>query len=128
MSAYIVSKDHVAIFVVGVNLKRHNRLETPDLLKQAKLLMRENVRSVNWRYGEKSRSPAITINEQHEAQAKVLSNNDLLQLARCLIYQSCETDDYYDSNAYHLICTLMVELYDNEYGDASRRASGMWSI
>ena len=128
MSAYIVSKDHVAIFVVGVNLKRHNRLETPDLLKQAKLLMRENVRSVNWRYGETSRSPAITINEQHEAQAKVLSTEDLIMLGRCLIYQSCETEDYETTKAAGLLRELLLEVYEERFGAQVSATSNVWSI
>jgi hypothetical protein len=128
MSAYIVSDRHVAVFVVGANLHRHSSVEPDVLLKQAKLLMRENVRSVNYRYGEKSRSPSIVINKGHEVAAEAMSLEDLIMMGRCLRYQSCETDDYETTKAATLLNGLLLEMYEKLFGDCVSKASNVWSI
>lgn len=69
----------------------------------ANILYKENFRSIKHRY------PSSTIEESEiKVTARDISNNkgidavSILKQCNCLIYQSCETDDYYGTLAHKL--------------------------
>jgi hypothetical protein len=72
---------------------------------EANELMRENVRSVNWRYRN---SPDIEQekfvgNVKLDLNAEPVSVMQALKWIDCLAYQSCETDDWEKTEAYKLL-------------------------
>ena len=85
MSAFICSDRHIATIA---HFAANGDLETAQLI--ADNLKRENVRSVNYRYNEKTRVKPCNISDYWK-EANV---NDLLCLVYCLDYQSEERPDY----------------------------------
>lgn len=78
----------------------------------ATVLYRENAHSVNARYSEsggEDRVMNIPYNVLHTARFSILPKMravDILKMCDCLEYQSCETDDYRESVAYHLLSSI----------------------
>jgi len=66
----------------------------------ANMLKWENIRSVNYRYDESSTKDTVKLESAETAQN--LSLGDLHRLIRCFHYQSCETSDYYTTEAFKL--------------------------
>ena len=78
------------------NRERH----FPDADEIGRILWTENYRSVNYRYNESRPCPAFT--------AKYFLNNlftpaAIFRKAFSLEYQSCECDDYYETEAYAVL-------------------------
>jgi hypothetical protein len=74
-------------------------LPQDTLTEVGKLLLLQNIVSVEWRYWEPVN------NQQVDAftfvpYTKPVSLIQALKLCECLDYQSCETDDYFDTHAY----------------------------
>lgn len=90
MSAFICSDKHIATLVIGINLLRYRPLPQETLQEHANLLKRENIRSVNYRYGERTKITPVKFEVDPEVVATTFTAADLSQLARCLDYQSCE--------------------------------------
>lgn len=122
MSAFIVSDKHIATLVVGANELRYIKLEPEELQKQADLLMKANVKSVNHRYGERTRCKQVKM-----AEARAVKANDLVQLARRLDYQCCEPDDWERSKAYHMLNEMLVLAYEKQV-ECRLPKSDTWSI
>ena len=113
MSAYVVSDKHIVTLLVGVNALRYKPTSQEMLQRQANMLMRENVRSVNYRYNERSRIPRVTFRPEDVALATVnYKPADFVALANCVDYQSCERPDYDVSPAKALLDELRVVAYE----------------
>ena len=124
MSAFICSDYHVSVlanyaFEQGVNYYwrgRYRKCADPEEI--GAILMKENIRSVNYRYQERSRS-------LFEYAASVVGNMpdnaQILQAAFCLNYQSCERDDWPKSEAHAI---LMAIIYDA----AHAFSKGAWAL
>lgn len=89
----------------------------------ANTLKRENIRSVNWRYGERERfKPVKFVGYGEHASAE-----QVVMWLRCIQYQSCERPDYYGSLAYRMNCDMQLDLLYKLVGDR-RFDSTKWSI
>jgi hypothetical protein len=116
MSAFVVSTSHVNALIR--NLEVHDRplfdalgrsllgVTNGDTARigtgMGKALLRENVRSVNWRYLERGRAPRFV----YAPAGDVPSDIAAVKLADCLDYQSCEHPGWVKSKAYRLLVNL----------------------
>lgn len=128
MSAFIVSENHINVivsyFVDSRPMYRlyakingaYQYLTHENAAKVAQTLYAENVRSVDVRYSEENDSrytfKYLPMARLHYSIADIAGALD------CLEYQSCETDDYYRTEAYALITAmrkrLLKRLQDHE--------------
>ncbi len=100
MSAYIVSYKHIdAILTAYATTTWTNAKTEEDLTKLGRLLLAENVRSVAHRYGELPETSRAT-EYVFKRQYKTLKPVALIKLCEGLEYQSCETEDYYQTDAW----------------------------
>jgi len=121
MSAYLVSDDHlnvlVSYFVRWLDSQKlwckvndeYIYLTRDNAAAVAYALHRENVRSVDNRYNEANgdeRYQFRFIESAHQSYkiAEIAGAID------CLEYQSCERDDYYESEAYGILCSMRKQL------------------
>lgn len=125
MSAYVCSDKHIATLVIGVSQMPYSPVKIETAQAAANLLKRENIRSVNYRYNQSNRVYPVDLTEGHNN----VSLRALIQLAKCLDYQSCERPDYVKSRANHLLMRilafLLLELPEVKTGLASCE---VWSI
>lgn len=112
MSAFICSDRHIATIAHFV---ANGNLESAQLI--ADNLKRENIRSVNYRYNEKTRAKPCDISDYW----KEASINDLVCLVHCLDYQSCERPDY------DVVLLRTIESLLLRFG-ANPAKSEIWSI
>ena len=111
MSAFVCSDDEqVEACVRGWAEVAKWRQVTPEEQQRiANVLMRENIRSVNWRYGERTKIRKVIFGENYVHAHP----HQLIQWLRCLDYQSCERDDYEKSEAYRLNLQMRVDMFDH---------------
>src|ERR1051326_2304968 len=106
MSAWIVSKEHIDTLVAGLWMPEHEGYPTYyhngepmrkhyDPSEVGQMLWDENYRSVNYRYDENKTAPRYTYTEPQPVSAV-----QLIKSIDCYEYQSCETPDWPDSEAY----------------------------
>ena len=124
MSAFLCSDEHIkalAIFAVteGNHGYRVDPRNMPDAESRgliyespaeiathyATILHKENVRSIRSRYPDSLLEAATTIKvtDKDISNHKGLDAVSILKQCNCLIYQSCETEDYYETTAYKLV-------------------------
>ena len=142
MSAFLVSEKHIATMVA--NIRNHigedhflrvarYRLKlsgTGDemLVHVANALWKENMRSVNYRYGERSRAPKIKAFPWGEVE--IVDMATLNELIRCWDYQSCEPKNWLNTKAFHFISEvreLMLNEMMNKHFPRELRTP-VWSI
>ena len=118
MSAWTVSKGHIDILVNALvkaglsgNVTGSLRQEVADEI--GRRLWRENVRSVNYRYNERKRTPEY-VAELTDAE---LRPEDVLAAIHCYQYQACERPDWDKSWAYRAMAAL-EGLYRTTYPEA----------
>lgn len=129
MSAFIVTSRHINTIVTwaadnciaykGCTVKGHEQ-------GFVSMLLRENVRSVNYRYPGESLKPSDFINggenfykfqparldpAEYDDERHQLAQ--IVMACKCYNYQACETDDYTETVAYRFIATI--------HGEALRR-------
>jgi hypothetical protein len=108
MSAFIVSKRHVAALVrFYVSSLYGKNADASSSLEMCRVLMRQNVRSVNERYNERGKSESFK--QSDFDSAPILSPDQCLKACGCLEYQSCETDDWKTTRAYDLLQLIRAE-------------------
>lgn len=108
MSAFVVSKNHVAALAhYAINKQiwfdgRSARREDFKTIYQT--LAAENVRSVCHRYaGDKAENYASFVSGRGVKPHVIVDPVQIIKLADCLDYQSCETDDWKETEAYRLL-------------------------
>ena len=128
MSAFIVSDTHINSLVRYAS--RHNvrafhgnpmaifRVKDNEQ-ESAKLLLDENVKSVNSRYRDNE-----TMSITYDPAAPILTAIQAIKAAQCLRYQSCEHSDYEDSIAYKLIEAIITDAIPRLEG----YESAQWAI
>jgi hypothetical protein len=107
MSAFVVNKSHIDVLVWYA--MRPNGFHGPtsywwngethmitDRDQVGNLLLAENVRSVNARYDDHEPVPTYSYRMPTRAYSEV----EVIKACDCLKYQSCETDDYRETEAY----------------------------
>lgn len=128
MSAFIVSDTHINSLVRYA--ARHNvRVFHSNPMRMfkvqeneqetARLLLDENVKSVNARYRDNE-----TMSITYDRAAPILTAIQAIKAAQCLRYQSCEHSDYEDSIAFKLIEAIITDAIPRLDG----YESAQWSI
>ena len=122
MSAFIVNDYHInALLNYALNL--HERIHVPRLQIEisgsisdeqlsaiGQILLDENYRSVNYRYAEKTKPHEFKFKRDYFTHRKPV---EILKACNCIDYQSCETDDYYQSKAAKIIDTIRAYAISN---------------
>lgn len=119
MSAWVVSTNHINAIVrfleaakphLFANAGRHiigGNLPAEEYGNAiGKLLLAENVRSVNHRYNDHAR-PAKFVYDPAPPPVKPI---EALKLIDCLDYQSCERDDWHKSKACLILNALKIDI------------------
>lgn len=109
MSAYVVEDDHINALVTYAAEKRisyydpiaENRIDINGLNTTAigKILLAENVRSVNYRYHETDTPDDYS----YRHFATPLTAIEVIKACDCLDYQSCETPDWDQTVAWRIL-------------------------
>lgn len=110
MSAWIASDKHIASVVCKV-ISPDRRQKVADALKKA------NIRSVNYRYNERTKITPCNL-----SQAEDLDWKDVAMLGASLDYQSCERPDWHRSQACKWLLLIRAEAGYN------LADGGKWSI
>lgn len=130
MSAYLVSDNHLNVLVSYFTSSIHGSglwckvngeytYLTPDNAKYiAYELHKENCRSLDHRYDEHN----VDENYQFKyVRTDAYSPLEIAGAIDCLEYQSCEREDYHQSEAYSLLCNmrkhLLREMAEKEFGN-----------
>lgn len=105
MSAFVVSEATVSAIVgwYGVNRVREGlpQLTLNEMQELGDVLMKENYRSVNYRYSEESR--ALPFEMKSIFFRKPIAEIAVFASIHCLNYQSCETPDWEQTDACKLL-------------------------
>lgn len=124
MSAYIMSDQQINDIVnYFVNATASNQLWikvdgdycylTRDNARiVASILYLENVRSVDARYNETN-----TADFAYKASYNTVTDKEVSHLIDSLEYQSCETDDYYTTEAYKILCSMRKNLLQRIFAE-----------
>jgi len=127
MSAWIVSEKHIMTLAYNylVFVKERDEPTDAEIMEVAKVLLKENVKSVNFRYGDKNRS---RFSKKQVAPDKTLSIAGLVKAIHCWEYQTCEHDGHEKSKAWVMMQQLQTAIlsqifythqpYAKEYEDA----------
>ena len=91
MSAWVASDRHIASIVAAYVIPKDQQM-VADLLKQA------NLKSVNFRYKERTKFTPVNM-----SLAVDLSTKDVLSLCHSLDHQSCEHETWFDSRAHNYL-------------------------
>lgn len=124
MSAWIASDRHIAS--VAKYYAEHRGV---SIQRVANLLKRENIQSVNYRYGDET---PVTPCDIHDAMDLELA--DVYSLASSLDYQSCETPTYKSRRASEVLELIKHMVHDEAsvrfipLCDRSGSPLGQWSI
>lgn len=129
MSAFIVSNDHINALVrfASVNDLGYYHIASATFVRvpgkedsAAQMLLDENVRSVNFHYGDTVQADRIP----YDTNAPRLTAVQILKAAACLEYQSCETSGWTDSEAKALLDSIRREAITQLPG----YAEAAWSL
>lgn len=124
MSAYIMSDQQISDIVnYFVNSTASDQLWlcingdykylTRDNAEQvASILYLENKRSVDHRYNETNE-----FDFTYKPSYKTVSDKEVSQLIDSLEYQSCETNDYYSTQAYQMLCNMRKNLLQRIFAE-----------
>lgn len=109
VSAFLVSPFHINVLVTWAGMARgsmqrgyywqgRRRYFAGDLERIASVLFAENVRSVNRRYRQADPAHGFTFRPEHAAALRC-GPVQIIKACHCLAYQSCETDDWDETEA-----------------------------
>lgn len=89
--------------------------------KVAGILYLENKRSVDARYNETNE-----FNFTYKPSYKTVSDKKVASLIDSLEYQSCETDNYYSTQAYKMLCAMRKNLLQRVFAEEVEYSS-VWT-
>lgn len=122
MSAYLVDKKHVAYLVncaisfrIADSRGKFNfyhkgkwiEVNYDNKEEIATMLLRENVKSINYRYNERKRTPKVTRKDFNGFLTLPFDALQLIRSCKCYNYQACEHDGYEKSQAKSFIKALI---------------------
>lgn len=125
MSAYIMSDEDINDIVnYFVNSTASNQLwicingdyqylTRDNAEKVAGILYLENKRSVDYRYDETNKFDFTYKSSGY----KTVSDAEVSRLIDSLEYQSCETNDYYETQAYKILCNMRKNLLQRIFAE-----------
>lgn len=127
MSAYVVDTYHIDVLVdyayerpirAGFGSwklsyfwkgERHDLPDSKD--ETGQILLDQNVRSVNFHYSDDQEYETYKHTRRITPYVK-FTPEQIINACDCLIYQSCETDDYYKTRAYALLNAIREKAID----------------
>lgn len=117
MSAFVCSKKHVAAlanYAVAKKVWLGGKSAGPGDFKAIyETLAAENVRSVCHRYDDdKPENYADFVNARGVKPEVIVDPVSIIKLAQCLDYQSCETDDWKDTQACRILKGVIAAAID----------------
>jgi hypothetical protein len=112
MSAFICTDKHIATIAAALFADKRQAQDAANHFK------RENIRSVNYRYKEKTRATKC---DMSQANLGPYTGHDIAAMLNCLDYQSCEHPD-----RDLLIINLCARILDHQGAKASK--SSVWAI
>ena len=116
MSAFICSDLHIQTIATYAESMGDHLTAQPI----ADILKKENIKSVNHRYNEKTRFTKTKFTTDNLVYC---NSADVFQLVNCLMYQSCEHPEYQGSPAQ--IIAAMIKEYASQ---RMKHQSSVWSI
>lgn len=127
MSAFITSHEHtLALAQAIVNHVKPIGFTTQQVYNA---LLRENYKSVNHRYNERSRPPKTVLTAEEILQSpRVLNHIDLFKLAQSQDYQSCEHPGWHKSKPYLWLTELQVKMAYKMLCDTPAYSVALWTI
>jgi hypothetical protein len=108
MSAWIVSKAHIDVLTAG--LVQHGFIKEEERATIGWYLWKENHASVNYRYSEHTKTPAYTPTTVPEGLR--VGAVHIVAAVHCYNYQTCEHDDWEQSNARRFTMALLGAVSD----------------
>jgi hypothetical protein len=132
MSAWIVSKKHIDVLVAGAiecggfdHRGKFIVVSEENASEIGKMLWRENHKSINYRYGERSRTPAYKYATPFDCMVgmtngRIVDPALLAKQVACYNYQTCEHPGWTGSQAHSLIMMIAYHVmhYVEGYGEA----------
>jgi hypothetical protein len=119
MSAFICNLSHVT--ALAVHAARNRLLGWADANQAGEMLHAENVKSVNYRYGEAT-SPRFALCAW--AAFHPFSQVQIIKAAHCLRYQSCEHPGWEKSDA----CKLLEAIIGHDSTGLAGYDEAEWEI
>jgi hypothetical protein len=114
MSAFFVGAAHVDALLTFWREKARDKPDAKALSELGRMLLRENVRSLETRYRSDDHSEERQQAERYTFRprgANKLRPIDLVSMCNCFDYQACETDDYECTEASALIDVIRKHAY-----------------
>lgn len=120
MSAFVVSDSQISVVVnvwadaVAILKSSESGVTDAGLglsrcQEVANILLRENVRSVNYRYNEKSRAGKVKFTRR--VLYPMVPALQAIKYLECIDYQSCERPDYNKSDACAINRAMRLDLF-----------------
>lgn len=132
MSAFIVSDKLLNVILTMAVVKNASYYWKPNNMRVdisrknaseiGQKLLDENFRSVNYRYRENDKAERF---EYRAVRSDDYSAVDVLKAINCLDYQSCETDDWSESEAWAILDGIKDTMIRNLPGYEASRG---WSL
>lgn len=119
MSAFILSDKHFTVIANYVNLIKDN-INMQDFANKLKAI---NIKSVNYRYNEKTRITKCKLD--YPKVGENYSKYDVIRLIQCWDYQSCENITDIDFN---LMQVFLYSLFNDDEIQNARNNSDKWCI
>lgn len=94
----------------------------------ADCLKRENIRSVNIRYNEKTRFSKVAFKASNSLENSGFNNFDVFTLCRCVDYQSCESNDWPQTIAASMLGMIQLHAERASCKAGEVQDSNLWSI
>lgn len=127
MSAFLVSSESIgmiASYAFNNDLLKYGccyerQINFNTLEKTAEVLARKNIDSVNERYGNEDTSQedreyiARSVLSAGKLNLRAVAPEDMAKTLNCYSYQSCEQDDFYDSDAFKIVTACRENLLRN---------------
>ncbi len=119
MSAYVVDEKHISTLILNYSNLFHKRIDKDKQIELAGKLAWGNIDSVNYRYQEFKPNDAIQYvmnvknlieknNYDQYISYEKLEMQELINMVRCLDYQSCEIPNYRSSE----VSKILDEMID----------------
>lgn len=134
MSAYTLSNEHISAMLQAANFSdyagdtctyRFNgelHYMKGNIQEIGQKLLDENFRSVNFRYGDDMPSPKFSRKYTQDYTAA-----QIIKLCNCYDYQTCETPDWNETEAY-AIYNALRERAISRLVNSQAEARDIWSI
>ena len=129
MSAWICSEKHIELLAVSY-FRQKRMIDTKNIVDIAKVLWKENHKSINYRYNERTRTPIIKEKpvDYYDNLLVHYSKMDIYKLAQSYDYQSCEHDGYEKSKAKGIINSILLCTSGDIIGGLSGYDTAHWAI